>query len=55
MFAVVAIATPAVVSTDRLSKDVIVDGVVKRVPCIECPCDGFFGKCTCIPNGCCCN
>ncbi|KAF2791637.1 hypothetical protein K505DRAFT_326703 [Melanomma pulvis-pyrius CBS 109.77] len=27
---------------------------IEQALCIECPCLGFDGRCTCIPNGCCC-
>ncbi|CAA9961084.1 hypothetical protein P3342_006661 [Pyrenophora teres f. teres] len=23
--------------------------------CVECPCDGFYGGCYCVHNGCCMN
>ncbi|EDU43662.1 predicted protein [Pyrenophora tritici-repentis Pt-1C-BFP] len=23
--------------------------------CAECPCDGFYGDCYCVPSGCCMN
>ncbi|KAF2643027.1 hypothetical protein P280DRAFT_446237 [Massarina eburnea CBS 473.64] len=53
--ATVAIASPAAVSLKRstkLSRDV--NGNEVKNPCVECPCEGFTGYCTCVPNGCCC-
>ncbi|USP82287.1 hypothetical protein yc1106_09561 [Curvularia clavata] len=58
--AAVALASPAAfllkqVSLERSVKEVRdVDGTATQLSCVECPCDGFSGKCKCIPNGCCC-
>ncbi|CAE7208345.1 hypothetical protein PTTW11_09818 [Pyrenophora teres f. teres] len=51
----VAMASPAVASLERSVKEVRNAAVnVAALSCVECPCNGFSGACTCIPNGCCC-
>ncbi|KAF1958560.1 hypothetical protein CC80DRAFT_468116 [Byssothecium circinans] len=53
--ATVALASPAAVSLERSTKVTRdADGTKVLTPCIECPCEGFTGYCTCVPNGCCC-
>ncbi|KAH7402835.1 hypothetical protein BKA66DRAFT_564730 [Pyrenochaeta sp. MPI-SDFR-AT-0127] len=53
--ATLAVASPAAVSLNRSVKEVRnADDSVSALACVECPCEGFTGVCTCIPNGCCC-
>ncbi|PVI02359.1 hypothetical protein DM02DRAFT_523111 [Periconia macrospinosa] len=53
--ATVTLASPAAFSLERSTKATRdADGATILSPCIECPCDGFTGYCTCVPNGCCC-
>ncbi|KAF2743633.1 hypothetical protein M011DRAFT_471177 [Sporormia fimetaria CBS 119925] len=50
----IALASPAVVSLNRATKEVRdADSKTLQVPCIMCPCDKW-DECRCIPNGCCC-
>ncbi|KAF1849012.1 uncharacterized protein K460DRAFT_364933 [Cucurbitaria berberidis CBS 394.84] len=50
----VAMASPPTMSLKRSFVGVEVNGKIEPGPCVECPCDGWTGTCTCIPNGCCC-
>ncbi|KAF2186173.1 hypothetical protein K469DRAFT_573824 [Zopfia rhizophila CBS 207.26] len=50
----IAMANPAAFSLNRATRDVQIEGGTLQVPCVECPCEGFTGHCTCIANGCCC-
>ncbi|KAF2787578.1 hypothetical protein K505DRAFT_257400 [Melanomma pulvis-pyrius CBS 109.77] len=52
--AVVVMASPAAVSLNRSTREVIVDDAVEIQSCVECPCSGFDGSCQCVSNGCCC-
>ncbi|KAF2691790.1 hypothetical protein K458DRAFT_411494 [Lentithecium fluviatile CBS 122367] len=53
--ATVTLASPTAVSLERSMKVTREAGnAIALAPCVECPCEGFTGKCTCVPNGCCC-
>ncbi|KAI4669479.1 uncharacterized protein J4E79_001523 [Alternaria viburni] len=53
-------AAPGAISLKRsfIEADTGVDGGGATVAdtltaCVECPCNGFYGGCTCVVNGCC--
>ncbi|KAF2202674.1 hypothetical protein GQ43DRAFT_391645 [Delitschia confertaspora ATCC 74209] len=54
VFGVVTMASPAAISLKRSTVEVEINGTLTQVACIECPCEGFFGPCKCVTQGCCC-
>ncbi|OCL06522.1 hypothetical protein AOQ84DRAFT_296865 [Glonium stellatum] len=50
----VALTSPATVSLNRATRSTELNGRTLLTPCIECPCQGLEGPCTCVANGCCC-
>ncbi|KAF2000818.1 hypothetical protein P154DRAFT_575529 [Amniculicola lignicola CBS 123094] len=52
MAAIVTALPPAIPAINR---GVNLDPDNGGTACVECPCDGFYGKCTCVAWGCCCS
>ncbi|KAF2005955.1 hypothetical protein P154DRAFT_423717 [Amniculicola lignicola CBS 123094] len=53
--AALTMAIPHTLNLPKVARNVThVDGTVVTLTCIMCPCEGFTGRCTCVPYGCCC-